>query len=122
MIRTNPSGRLHPRAHLDVFVNKIIGDEPHLARVRDISPSGVFLYKLLEPEVAENQPVGLEIMLPNSLEIIWAVAKPARRETDDRAEGIAYQFTRISERDKQTIREYVEVLSGEREEGTAQAA
>ncbi len=121
MTRINPSGRLHPRADLNVYVNKIIGDEPHLARVRDISPSGVFLYKLLEPEVESDLPIGLEIMLPNSLEIIWAMANPARNEGGAESDGIAYRFTRISESDKQLIRDYVGVFEEEQAD-VAQAA
>jgi hypothetical protein len=34
--------RLHDRADLDLYVNKIIGDEPHLARVKDISAGRLF--------------------------------------------------------------------------------
>ena len=58
------SGRRHERADVDVFVNKIIGDEPHMARARDISAGGLYMYRLLEPMVSGNTRIGLELMLP----------------------------------------------------------
>ena len=101
------SGRRQPRADLDVYVNKIIGDEPHLARVRDISASGVYLYKLLEPNLRDGQHVGLEIKLPTSDEVIWAVARVVREEQDALVDGVALTFTRISESDRELIRDYI---------------
>lgn len=103
-----PSGRRMPRAGLDVYVNKIIGDEPHLARVRDISTGGVYLYKLLEPDMQDGQHVGLEIKLPTSDEVIWAVARVVREEQAPLADGVALAFTRISEADRELIREYID--------------
>ncbi len=111
MKRSKHPRRGQPRADLDVYINKIIGDEPHLARVRDISPTGVFLHRLLEPEVPSDFPVGLEIKLPNSMEVIWAVAIPMRRELNKNSDGVAYHFTRIAESDKEIIREYVDVFA-----------
>jgi len=115
MRQSSTSGRRHDRAGLDVFVNKIIGDEPHLARVRDISQSGVYLYKLLEPQYVEGQHVGLEIMLPSSLDVIWAVGEVVREESDALAEGVAIRFTRIAESDRQLIRDYVDVCNDDGE-------
>ena len=104
------ASRRHQRADLNVYVNKIIGDEPHLARVRDISTGGVYLYKLLEPFAESNGQVGLEIQLPTSKEIIWAVGKVVREEECNLAEGCALQFTRIAESDRELIRDYVRTL------------
>lgn len=106
-----PSTRRHRRADLDVYVNKIIGDEPHLARVRDISEGGLYMYKLLEPAVADENHVGLEIMLPHTRQVIWAVARVVRNDETELAHGAALEFTRISESDRETIRRYVESLS-----------
>ena len=106
-IRTNRSGRLHPRAHLDVYVNKIIGDEPHLARVKDISVGGLYLYKLLEPDLDAGQ-VGLELKLPDHDDVIWAIGEIVREEATTLADGVAIRFVRIAETDRELIREYVE--------------
>ena len=100
--------RRHDRADLDLYVNKIIGDEPHLARVKDISVGGLFLYKLLEPELAEHGGrIGLELKLPTSEEVIWAVGEVVREEGNAFADGVAVRFVRIAETDRERIREYV---------------
>ena len=104
---TPPQVRSSERAHLDLYVNKIIGDEPHLARVRDISMSGVYLYKLLEPDMDRGQ-IGLEIKLPSSDDVIWAVGEVVRNEAGPLADGVAVRFVRIAEHDRELIKSYVE--------------
>ncbi len=101
----NPQ-RKHERANIDLYINKIVGDEPRLVRTRDISESGVFLYKLLEPEI-ESDFVGLEMKLPNCQEIIWAVGKVVREEKRDEASGLALRFVRMAEIDRKTIADYI---------------
>ncbi len=96
------------RADLDLYVNKIIGDEPHLARVRDISTDGLYLYRLIEPTTGTRGSVGLEIMLPNSDDVIWAVGEVVRYEDDEATDGVGIRFVRIAERDRRLIEEYVE--------------
>lgn len=104
---TSEQNRKHERATLDQYVNKIVGDEPRLVRTRDISESGVFFYKLLEPEVPSSDFVGLEMKLPNSEEVIWAVGQVVRAEKRDDNDGLAVRFVRISESDRQIIADYI---------------
>ena len=99
--------RIHRRAEYNLYVNKIIGDEPHLTRARDISESGVYLQRLLEPELDESGHVGLELMLPDTERIVWALGQIVRKDSGDRSEGVAIRFVRIAEEDRQAIREYV---------------
>ncbi len=101
-----PIGRKFERADLDLYVNKILGDEPHLVRVRDISAGGVYLYKLLEPEL-EGAHVGIEMKLPNSDEIIWAVGQVVREVTEEGVLGQGVRFVRIAEADRRVIEDYV---------------
>ncbi|OGQ92130.1 MAG: hypothetical protein A2289_05045 [Deltaproteobacteria bacterium RIFOXYA12_FULL_58_15] len=105
--------RREERANLDLYVNKIIGDEPHLARVRDISVSGVYLYKLLEPSM-QSERIGLELKLPTCDDVIWAVGEVVREENAKLTDGVAVRFVRIAESDRQRIREYVEARHTER--------
>jgi hypothetical protein len=101
-----PIGRKFERAELDLYVNKIVGDEPHLVRVRDISGGGVYLWKLLEPEL-EGQHVGIEMKLPNSDEIIWAVGQVVREHTEEGVLGQGVRFVRIAESDRRLIEDFV---------------
>lgn len=99
--------RQHRRADLDLYVNKIVGDEPHMVRVRDISESGMFLYRLLEPELDANGFVGLEIKLPETDDVIWAVGEVVRTAVRDASPGVAVRFVRIAEADRALIANYV---------------
>jgi hypothetical protein len=99
--------RRHRRTDLDIYVNKIVGDEPHMVRVRDISESGLYLYKLLEPEIDAGTHVGLEIKLPVSDEVIWAVGEVVREDGARAREGVAVRFVRIAESDRQLISDFV---------------
>jgi len=99
--------RQHARVGTDLYINKIIGDEPHLVRVRDLSAGGMFMYRLLEPCHDSSQPFGMEIMLPGQHEIIWAVGQIVREERRNDEDGYAVRFVRISEQDRQRIRSFV---------------
>lgn len=101
--------RRHSRARLDMYVNKIAGDEPHLARVRDISSSGLYLYKLLEPENLPER-VALELQLPTDKkdDVIWAVGEVVREEANESVGGVGIQFVRIADSDRDRIARYVD--------------
>lgn len=105
------TGRRHERAALDLYINKIIGDEPRLVRTRDISESGLYLYKLLEPVIPGVDYVGLEMKLPNSEEIIWAVGQIVRQEKRDQNDGLAVRFVRLAEADRKIIADYIAGMS-----------
>ncbi|MEO1173216.1 MAG: PilZ domain-containing protein [Myxococcota bacterium] len=101
--------RRHRRAKLDLYVNKIVGDEPHLARVRDISSSGLYLYKLLEPENLPDR-VALELQLPEDADedVIWAVGEVVRQEADAKGDGVGIRFVRIAEADRERIVRFID--------------
>lgn len=103
--------RRHRRAKLDLYVNKIVGDEPHLARVRDISSSGLYLYKLLEPENLPDR-VALELQLPEDADddVIWAVGEVVRESADPKGDGVGIRFVRIAESDRERIVRFVDEL------------
>lgn len=102
-------GRRHRRSDLNVYANKIVGDEPHMARVRDISAGGVYLYKLLEPQRPASSQIGLEISLPGQDDVIWALGEVVREDSTagKKADGVAVRFLRIAESDRELIRDYV---------------
>jgi hypothetical protein len=101
---TENTNRRHARAPLDLYINKIVGDEPRLVRTRDISESGLYLFKLLEPEL-EGEFVGLEMKLPNAEDVIWAVGQIVREERPD--DGLAIRFVRMTAADRKIISEYI---------------
>jgi c-di-GMP-binding flagellar brake protein YcgR len=100
-------GRQHQRAQTDFYINKIVGDEPHIARVRDISAGGMYLYRLLDPHSHPGEILGLEFVLPTTKEVIWAMGQVVRENSAPHADAVAIRFTRISEHHKELIRDFV---------------
>ncbi len=69
--------RRTPRAHLDIYLNKYVGGIPYMARASDISPQGVRVAHLIEPQHNGKQ-VGLQFQLPGSTEVIYAEGEIVR--------------------------------------------
>ena len=106
-MQDRPHVRRAPRVRLDCYANKIIGDEPHMVRVRDISTQGVYLYRLIEPKTAVEQRVGIELMLPGSERIIWAVGRVVRQEEEPLLQGSGVHFERLDDVDRRAIENFV---------------
>ena len=96
------------RAQIDILLNKYVGGVPYTARARDISPGGVRLARLLEPEHAGKR-VGLQFQLPGSNEVIYAEGEVVREwiEAED-AQTDGVRFTLLTDRHRQLIRRFVE--------------
>ncbi len=100
--------RRHPRVDADIYVNKIIDDHPYLVRARDISVSGMYVYRLIEPDLTSPPAeFGFELRLPGSDDTIWAVGRIVREVGHDDTDGCAIEFLRLGKRDRQLIRAYV---------------
>jgi hypothetical protein len=99
--------RRSSRADLDIYLNKYVGGVPYLARTADISPQGLRLARLIEPEHTGKR-VGLQFQLPGSEEVIYAEGEVVRAwEKGPRAEGTSVRFTLLTERHRRMIGAYV---------------
>jgi hypothetical protein len=106
--------RKSARVPLDIYLNKYMGGVPYMARTADISPDGVSLARLLEPE-REARRVGLQFQLPGSEEIIYAEGEVVRewvQASPRRHARSGVRFTLLTERHRQMIDDYVERHSG----------
>ena len=89
------------RAQIDILLNKYVGGVPYTARARDISPGGVRLSRLLEPEHAGRR-VGLQFQLPGSDEVIYAEGEVVREWIEaENAQADGVRFTLLTERHRQ---------------------
>ena len=102
-----PTYRSHPRAPLNVLLNKVLGESMFMCRATDISESGIFLGKLLEPRFRGTE-VGIELKLPGESEIVWARGEIVRNGRRRLGEGTAIKFTILPEAYRRAIRKYVE--------------
>ena len=99
--------RVQTRKPLDVYMNKFLGEEPYMVRSADISPTGIYLSKLIEPDIPYGSTVSLEFKLPNSEEVIWARGTVMREGRRWGADGVGVWFTIIPQAYKRLIEEYV---------------
>ncbi len=102
-----PIYRRHPRAPLNVLLNKIVGDMPFMCQSTDISEEGIWLTKLIEPRHGETE-VGIEILLPGEREVVEARGEIVREGRRRANEGTAVRFTLLAEPHRLMIRRYVE--------------
>ncbi len=102
-----PTYRRHPRAPLNVLLNKVMGESLFMCHASDISEDGIYLSKLIEPRTLDGE-VGLEFELPDDGEIIWARGQIVRESRRRRAEGTAIRFTAMPEAFRKRIRRYVD--------------
>lgn len=101
------------RAPLDIYLNKYVGGVPYLTRTSDISPEGVRLARLIEPEHSARR-VGLQFQLPGSPEVIYAEGEVVREWAHDApAEGSCLRFTLLTERHRRAIMEFVRARAPE---------
>ena len=98
------------RVPLDIYLNKYVAGVPYMARAADISPEGVSLAHLIEPQV-ESKRVGLQFQLPGSEEVIYAEGEVVREWADTQAEKSGIRFTLLTERHRRMIDQYVALAS-----------
>lgn len=96
--------RQNERVEFDVYVNKVINGVPHLARARDLSTAGMFLYALLEPQRGQPDQLAIEFELPGTDRIIWADAEVVHRNAND----VGLRFLHLSPRDRRAIDEWMQ--------------
>mgnify|MGYP002725769473 CR=1 FL=1 len=110
--RLSDHWRYSARIPLDIYINKIINHTPYMVKVKNISSSGVYIHRLLEPATDKNKTkrVTLEMMLPGSDDLIWARGRVVREsiEHERGVVGEAIYFEKIRDKDRKLIENYVE--------------
>lgn len=101
------SYRKVPRAPLNVYLNKFVGNSGFMCRAANISEEGIYLARLIEPEI-EGSEVSLEFALPGDDEVMWAHGKVVREGNHHDCEATAVRFTVIPERYRERIAAYVQ--------------
>jgi hypothetical protein len=107
MIGEGCDKRMETRKPLDIYLNKFIDDEPYMVRSADISRDGIYLTKLIEPDLPEGSMVSLEFMLPNSDEILWARGAIMREGRRWGADGAGIWFTIMPEGYRKLVEDFV---------------
>ncbi len=107
MLSNYSEKRVEYRKPLDVFLNKYVGDEPYMVKAADISTTGIYLHKLIEPDLPEGSMVSLEFQLPGTDEVIWARGAVMRESRRWGTQGTGIWFTIIPDAYKKMIEQFV---------------
>jgi len=107
MVAGSLENRVEPRKPLDIYMNKIMGEEPYMVRTSDISTTGIYFHKLIEPDVPTGTMVDLEFKLPNSEEVIWARGTVMREAQYWGAKGEGIWFTILPTLYRKLIEDYI---------------
>jgi hypothetical protein len=92
------------RVPIDILLNKYVDGDPHLCRAVNLSPGGMLLYKVFEPDMPQSE-VSLEFQLPGSQRILRVDGITLAEHRWARAHGV--RFTRMSDEDAQLIERYL---------------
>lgn len=92
------------RSPINILCNKYIEGEPHVCRAVNLSRGGMLLYKVFEPDVAQEE-VSLEFQLPGSQRILRTDGVLLAEHRWARAHGV--RFTRMADEDRELIERYL---------------
>lgn len=95
------------RIPLQLFMNEYVKDTPHRCMAVNLSPTGIYLKGLIQPEPRQTEVVGLEFELPGTSELIWARGEVKFDQRDCYFHGTGVEFTGIPSRHHRLVREFV---------------
>ena len=95
------------RVPLQLFLNEYVKDKAHRCMAVNLSPSGIYLNRLVAPFQRENRVVGLEFELPATSETIWARGEIRYDKLDPYFHGTGVEFTGMARAHHRLIRDYV---------------
>ncbi len=95
------------RIPLQLFMNEYVRDNPTRCMAVNLSPTGIYLKGLIQPEPRETKVVGLEFELPGTSELIWARGQVRFDQSDTYFQGSGVEFTGIPQRHSRLVRDYV---------------
>jgi len=95
------------RIPMQMFLNEYVSDKAHRCMAINLSPSGLYLNRLLTPFARDNPVVGLEFELPQTSEMIWARGEIRYDAMDRYFHGTGVEFTGMARAHERLIREYV---------------
>ena len=105
--------RGHERISSDFYVNKVVDGVPYLARTRDLSLSGVYLHRLIEPRLRAGASIALQFILPGCDELLWADVDVVRRDANH---GFGLEFRALTPRVERLLADYMAKWPSPRED------
>jgi hypothetical protein len=99
--------RADGRIRTEMFLNQYVREQPYRALATNLSPTGLFLQKLVMPTTRHAPSVGLEFELPGTGEVIWAGAECRFDAVGSDFHLTGLRFTAMARKHERLIRDYV---------------
>jgi hypothetical protein len=99
--------RRDPRVRLEMFLNQYVQDHPRRTLAVNVSDTGLFVQKLIEPVVEQPTIVGLEFELPGTGEVIWASAESRFDSFGDYFHISGLRFVAMARKHERLLRDFV---------------
>jgi hypothetical protein len=100
--------RLGYRVPLQMFLNEYVADSQHRCLTVNVSETGFYVHKLLQPLQRDSRVVGLEFELPGTGEMIWARGEVRYDTMDDYFHGTGIRITGIPRLHEKLLHEYIQ--------------
>ena len=95
------------RVPIQLFLNEFVKDKAHRCMAVNLSPSGIYLNRLLTPFHRDGRVVGLEFELPETSEVIWARGEIRYDAMDRYFHGTGIEFTGMARVHERLIHDYI---------------
>ena len=95
------------RIPLQMHLNEHTHDTARRCLSFNLSPTGVYVNRLVEQMQSGNRVVGLEFELPNTSEVVWARGEVVYDKLDPFFHGKGIRFTGMADKHKRLLRDYV---------------
>jgi len=90
-----------------MFLNQYVRDLHFRALATNLSPSGLLIQKLLEPNIPLSRVVSVEFEIPGTGEVVWARAEPRFDTLDSDFHMSGLTFTGMASKHERLLHEFV---------------
>lgn len=104
---TGTERRNETRVAVDMFLNQYIRDEPHRSHAVNVSETGLYVQRLVEPVSHHSRVVALEFELPGTGEVIWAKAESRFEAIDEDFHRTGIHFLSMARKHERLLRDFV---------------
>jgi|WetSurMetagenome_2_1015567.scaffolds.fasta_scaffold1183953_1 hypothetical protein len=99
--------RLSQRFPVGFYIQQIIGEQPHRCFTTDLSPTGLYAERLIEPFERNSRVVQVELPLPETSDAIWAKGEVVYDNFDSFFHGSAIRFVAMARKHRRMLREWL---------------
>ena len=108
--------RIGIRIDLELFLTQYIRDRPHRVLAANLSETGIYVHRVAPPpgragsaqlrHLTPGTPVGLELELPGTGEVIWARGEVCRESIGRTLHGSALRFADMARVHARLVRDF----------------